>query len=231
MSAAGGVELVHVDDSLIVAVKPAGLLAVPGRHVLDCLAARVQALHADARVVHRLDMATSGLMLLARGAAMQSCLSQAFAERRVDKGYVALVRGRIEPSSGEIDLPLGADWPNRPKQRVDTVRGKASLTRYRSVAHDVRTNVTRVALEPVTGRSHQLRVHLLAIGHPVVGDTLYAPDEVGTAERLMLHAERLGFVHPQTGESMRFRSPAPFVEDEPEAATVEALAICRPART
>ncbi len=212
MTRAGGVELLHVDAALIVAVKPAGLLAVPGRLEPDCLSARVQALYPDARIVHRLDLATSGLMLLARGAAMQRRLSRAFAERAVDKGYVALVRGRLEPASGEIDLPLGPDWPNRPKQQVDNVHGKPSLTRYRTFAHDPATDITQVALEPVTGRSHQLRVHLLAIGHPVVGDALYAPATAGAAVRLMLHAERLGFAHPQTGEAMSLRSPAPFVD-------------------
>ena len=203
----------HVDAACLVVVKPAGLLSVPGRgeHQQDCVAARVQAQFEDALVVHRLDMATSGLMLFARGVDAQRTLSRAFAQREVHKRYVAIVHGRVDPAEGEIDLPLLADWPNRPLQKVDAAHGKPSLTRYRVLAHDAAANTTRVGLEPVTGRAHQLRVHLLAIGHPILGDALYAPAAVqGLASRLLLHAESLTFAHPATGEALRLECDAPF---------------------
>ena len=218
-------QIAHLDDACLVAVKPAGLLAVPGRgaHLQDCLSVRVQALHADALVVHRLDMATSGLMLFARGADAQRRLSRAFAQREVHKRYVAVVQGHIdlahlkfsaegvEGAVGEIDLPLLADWPNRPLQKVDRVHGKPSLTRYRVLAFDAASNTTRVELEPVSGRAHQLRVHLLAIGHPILGDRLYAPPEVQAAsERLLLHATRLAFAHPVSGAPVEVESIVPF---------------------
>jgi len=205
--------MLHVDDHCIVAVKPAGLLSVPGRGVdgADCLAARVQARHADALVVHRLDMATSGIVVFARGATAQRRLSMAFAARQVEKTYVAVVAGLIAGEAGEIDLPLLADWPNRPRQIVDRVRGKPSLTRYRVLQRDVARDRTRVELRPVTGRSHQLRVHLQALGHPIVGDALYAPAAVQAgADRLLLHASALRFVHPDSGVLLGFASAVPF---------------------
>ena len=209
----GVVELLHVDAACIVALKPSGLLSVPGLgpNGQDCLAARVQAEFADALVVHRLDMSTSGLMLFARGAAAQRTLSAAFAARAVHKRYVAVVHGRLAAAQGEIDLPLMADWPNRPKQKVDPAGGKPSLTRWKVLASDVARDATRLELEPVTGRAHQLRVHLLAIGHPILGDALYAPPEVlAQADRLLLHASALKFAHPITGEPIAIESVAPF---------------------
>ena len=203
----------HVDAACIVVDKPAGLLAVPGRgeHLQDCVSARIQALYSDALVVHRLDMSTSGLMLFARGLVAQRVLNQAFAQREVFKRYIAVVHGRVTDSHGEIDLPLLGDWPNRPLQKVDTALGKASLTRYRRLAHDAAANRTRVELEPVTGRAHQLRVHLLAIGHPIVGDALYAPADVrAMSERLLLHATSLRFAHPVSGALLSLESEAPF---------------------
>ena len=206
-----GVAIVHVDAHCIVADKPSGLLAVPGRgdDKQDCLSERVRALHADALIVHRLDMSTSGLMLLARGIDAQRRLGAAFAAREVNKRYVAIVAGRLERPSGEIDLPLAADWPNRPRQRIDRAHGKRSLTRWRVLAHDATT--TRVELEPVTGRAHQLRVHLCAIGHPILGDALYADAAVrDAAPRLLLHAATLAFVHPHAGAALSFESTPPF---------------------
>ena len=203
----------HVDAACIVVVKPAGLPAVPGRgeHLQDCMATRVQAQFADALVVHRLDMATSGLMLFARGAFAQRALSRAFERREVHKRYLAVVHGRIDPADGEIDLPLRADWPNRPRQQVDLAHGKPSLTRYRVLAHDPLANTSRVMLEPVTGRTHQLRVHLLAIGHPILGDALYAPAAVqAMAGRLLLHAESLTFMHPVDGQPLSVSHDPPF---------------------
>jgi len=207
-----GLDLIYRDESLIVVNKPAGLLAVPGRGAdkQDCLASRVQAEFPDALVVHRLDMATSGLLLFARGAEMQRRLSHLFRERLVAKRYVAVVSGRLEPPSGEIDLPLIRDWPNRPRQKVDLATGKPSLTRYRLLAHDVVTDTSRAELEPVTGRTHQLRVHMAAIGHPMLGDALYGENTEGRAERLLLHASALSFVHPLNAELLSFASNTPF---------------------
>jgi tRNA pseudouridine32 synthase/23S rRNA pseudouridine746 synthase len=207
------IPLIHVDAALVVADKPAGLLAVPGRGPAraDCLAARVQAALDDALVVHRLDMATSGLMVLGRGAAVQRVLSIAFAQRRVDKAYVAVVDGLVAEEAGEIDLPLGADWPRRPLQHVDPLRGKPSLTRWRVLARDTAQGRSRLELEPVTGRSHQLRVHLMAMGHPIVGDALYAPETVAAVTpRLLLHACRIALDHPIDGARCRFASEVPF---------------------
>jgi tRNA pseudouridine32 synthase/23S rRNA pseudouridine746 synthase len=203
----GRVTPLYVDPHLLVLDKPAGMLAVPGRTESDCLAARAQALWPDARVVHRLDMATSGLMVFARGATVQRQLSQAFAARRVQKVYVAVVQGLPVPDDGDIALPLGADWPRRPRQRVDAADGRPSLTRYRVLARDAAAGRTRLALEPVTGRTHQLRVHLAAVGHPIVGDTLYGGP---AAARLMLHAERLSLTHPMDGRPLDLRCAAPF---------------------
>jgi tRNA pseudouridine32 synthase / 23S rRNA pseudouridine746 synthase len=209
---------VHVDEWLVVVDKPAGLLSVPGRGEAgqDCVAARVQRALPGALVVHRLDMATSGLLLMARGPAMQRALSRLFETRAVAKRYVALVAGRIAPPAaadgwGEIDLPLMADWPNRPRQMIDHGRGRPSRTRWRILGVDAAREVTRLELEPVTGRSHQLRVHLQAIGHPIVGDRLYASQAVqAQAPRLLLHASELRLTHPATGEAMHWRSAPPF---------------------
>jgi len=204
-------ELIFIDDSLLVVNKPAGVLSVPGRgeDLQDCMATRVQALVADALVVHRLDMATSGLLVFARGKAAQRRLSHAFAQREVDKRYVAVVAGHMAQDAGEIDLPLFTDWPNRPRQKVDFESGKPSVTRYRVVSRSGRD--TRVELEPLTGRSHQLRVHMLALGHPILGDALYAPPEVlACAGRLLLHAQGLRFGHPVGGEMLSFDCSVPF---------------------
>ena len=203
--------ILHADAALLVADKPAGLPCVPGRPVElhDCLWQRVRAIYADALVVHRLDMATSGLVLFARGIEAQRALGRAFAQREVDKRYEAVVAGTLEDESGEIDLPLAADWPNRPRQQVDREHGKPSLTRWRVIAREA--GRTRLALEPLTGRSHQLRVHLAAIGHPIVGDALYAPPEIARgAPRLLLHACALAFAHPEGGQRVQFASATPF---------------------
>lgn len=206
----GLLELHYQDDFLLVVNKPAGLLAVPGRGVdkQDCLAARLQQQLPDTLVVHRLDMATSGLMVFARGEAMQRRLSQMFRERTVDKRYVAIVTGELVAAYGEIDLPIAEDWPNRPRRKIDRAEGKPSLTRYRLLAFDVASNTSRVELEPVTGRTHQLRLHLAAIGHPILGDALYG--DANSAPRLLLHASTLGFSHPQSNAPLNFVCPALF---------------------
>lgn len=201
--------VIHADAALLVVNKPAGLLSVPGRGQAgkDNLTAHVQACFADALIVHRLDMGTSGLMLFARGAQMQRALSMAFAARHVAKRYVAVVEGRVAADSGQIDAALRLDWPQRPRQVVDSVNGKPSLTRWRVLQRAPHT--TRLELEPVTGRSHQLRVHLQSIGHPICGDELYAPLPL-TAPRLLLHATHLQLQHPNTGQALAFHSEPGF---------------------
>ncbi|CAN5199777.1 RluA family pseudouridine synthase [soil metagenome] len=211
-------QTLHADDSLLVLNKPSGLLAVPGRgeDKQDCLSRRVQSLYPDALIVHRLDMATSGLMLMARGIAMQRALGQLFERREVHKRYLALVDGRLAPALepdgwGLIDLPIALDWPRRPLRVIDAASGKPSQTRWRSVAFDDAADSTRVELEPVTGRSHQLRVHLQALGHPILGDALYAPEAVqAKAPRLLLHACSLRLVHPASGALLSLESQPVF---------------------
>ena len=209
-----GLVPVWLDDALVVVDKPSGLLSVPGRGAerADCMLSRADNRWPGVRVVHRLDMATSGLLVLARTELAQRQLSISFADRATDKRYVAVVHGLVEPDAGEIDLPLITDWPRRPLQKVCHEQGKPSLTRFEVLSRDPSTQQTRLALMPVTGRSHQLRVHLLAIGHPIVGDPLYGPDAFATqpASRLMLHAERLRMPHPDDGRAMDWHCPAPF---------------------
>lgn len=212
--AAPALPLLHLDEHMLAVSKPAGLLAVPGRgeDKQDCLSARLQAQWPGALVVHRLDMATSGLMLMARHAGAQRSLGHAFAQGMVRKHYEAVVHGRIAAPSGEgwaeIDLPVGADWPHRPRQQVDHTHGKPSRTRWRLLAYE--GNHSRLLLEPLTGRTHQLRVHLQALGHAIVGDALYAPDGGAASPRLLLHARELELVHPVTGKALRLNDPTPF---------------------
>jgi tRNA pseudouridine32 synthase/23S rRNA pseudouridine746 synthase len=205
--------LVFADAHLLVLDKPSGLLSVPGRGAdkQDCLSRRVAAEFADAQVVHRLDMDTSGLLVMARGLAMQRILHAQFAARAVQKTYVAVLEGRLAAEEGEVDLPLICDWPARPRQKVCHTHGKPSLTRYRRLAYDAARDCSRVELLPHTGRSHQLRVHMQAIGHPILGDDLYGtPAGRAAAPRLLLHATQLGFVHPFDGRWLSFHSPADF---------------------
>ena len=205
--------LLYADDSLLVANKPSRLLSVPGRgeEKQDCLIRRVQTQYRDALIVHRLDYDTSGLLVLARGKAMHRSLSILFQDRKVEKRYVAVVDGRMESESGEVNLPLIVDWPNRPRHIVDFTIGKPSLTLYRVLSYDAATHTTRVALTPETGRTHQLRLHMQSLGHPILGDTLYATEQaLAKADRLQLHAEYLSFAHPETGETLTFDCPAEF---------------------
>jgi tRNA pseudouridine32 synthase / 23S rRNA pseudouridine746 synthase len=200
-------QLRYADEHLLVADKPAGLLAVPGRgeDKQQCLWHAVQEKFPDALVVHRLDMATSGLIVFARSAQMQRQLSAAFARREVRKRYQACVGGEVPADQGQCDLPLAADWPRRPRQKVDLQDGKASLTHWTVLSREA--GFTRLALMPVTGRSHQLRVHCAASGFPIVGDALYGGPP---ADRLMLHACELVFTHPVQGQMLVLESPAPF---------------------
>ena len=220
MSDLADLSVVYEDDTLLVLDKTTGLLSVPGRgeDKQDCLSSRVQKRYANASIVHRLDMGTSGLMLMARGEFAQRFLNQAFAKRIVHKRYEAVVEGLLpEPDHQnnspwqEITLPIALDWPNRPRRIINAESGKPSQTRWQVMSVDKVLGTSRVRLEPLTGRSHQLRVHLLAIGHPILGDTLYAPTRVvAKAARLLLHATELELPHPVSLQPMRFVSPAPF---------------------
>lgn len=209
--APGPVCYIHRDAHLILIDKPSGLLSVPGRGAdkADCAITRVQAEFPDALTVHRLDMATSGLLMMARSKEMQRALSGLFERGEVEKSYLADVCGTPAPASGEIDLPLITDWPRRPLQKVDPELGKPSRTLYETLS--VTAGTARLKLTPLTGRSHQLRVHLAAIGHPILGDEFYASGEALAARpRLALHAARLALAHPATNERMEFEAPCPF---------------------
>lgn len=202
--------IVYADEAIVVLDKPCALLSVPGRgpDKQDCLSARVRQQFSDARVVHRLDMATSGLIVMARGAAAQRTLSEAFANRMVAKQYEAVVYGNVNmglDSWRVVDLPIAVDWPNRPRRVINHESGKASVTRLQTTHFDSQSQICHLVLEPLTGRTHQLRVHLQAIGHPILGDQLYAPPEVAAmAPRLLLNASALTFAHPISGRTMQF---------------------------
>ena len=202
--------LLYDDTALLIVNKPTRLLSVPGRgpDKQDCLVSRIQAEFPDALIVHRLDYDTSGLLVLARGKAMHRELSILFQERQVTKRYVAVVDGKPDADSGEVNLPLIVDWPNRPRQMVDHAEGRPAVTDWRVVrASD---DETRIRLMPLTGRSHQLRVHMAEIGHPILGDPLYATGAAADFPRLMLHAESLRLKHPESGLPMTFSAPAEF---------------------
>jgi tRNA pseudouridine32 synthase/23S rRNA pseudouridine746 synthase len=215
-----GIEVRYADDALLVLNKPAGLLSVPGKGpaLADCLSARAQVAYPDARVVHRLDMSTSGLLVMAIGLDAQRALNRQFAQREVHKRYEAVVTGTPDEHEADPDgwsdirLPLMVDWPNRPRSKVDHPLGKPSHTRWRRHPRaSPLSGTTRLELKPITGRSHQLRVHLQAIGHPIVGDELYAPPAVADqAARLFLHARELALHHPRSGQWLTFCEPAPF---------------------
>jgi tRNA pseudouridine32 synthase/23S rRNA pseudouridine746 synthase len=209
-----GIDIVYEDDRLILCNKPSGLLTVPGKDIslADCLEARVQARYPQypaTKVVHRLDKDTSGLLLLAFDKPALASLGGQFEHRRIEKYYVARVWGEMEGDAGLIDLPLATDWENKPRQRVDFERGRASQTRWEVLERE--PGITRLKLTPLTGRTHQLRVHMLAVNHPILGDTFYASGEaLAAADRLQLHAEMLGFSHPGDHTFRSFIAPAPF---------------------
>lgn len=208
-----GLHILYVDDYLLIVDKPSGLLSVPGRgeDKQDCLINRVLLEYSDALIVHRLDMSTSGLMLLARGKLMERALSILFQRRQVAKTYTAVIAGWLESDQGEVTLPLITDWPNRPKQKVCFEQGKPSHTRYQVLSRHQQAYTTSVKLEPLTGRSHQLRVHMQALGHPILGDELYASEPVALqAPRLLLHATALDFLHPVTQMPVSVVSSVPF---------------------
>ena len=202
--------VLHDDHEIVVLDKPSGLLSVPGRgaHLADCLLTRVQEVFPQALLVHRLDRDTSGVMVFALTAHAQRHLGLQFEKRQMRKTYLAELYGRLEPREGTVDLPLIVDWPNRPRQMVDHENGKPALTDWKVLSHG--DTSTRVRLFPKTGRSHQLRVHMLALGHPILGDPFYAEGPARAAPRLMLHAESLRLRHPDGGRSMTFKAPCPF---------------------
>ncbi|MGM0421740.1 MAG: pseudouridine synthase [Pseudomonadota bacterium] len=208
----GPVPILHQENSFLITSKPEGLLSVPGRGAkhADCLESRLQIHHPAARIVHRLDMSTSGVMVLAQTAEAHKNLSLQFEQRQTAKTYIARVHGYIAEDEGEITLPLNKDWPNRPKQMVDPVNGKASHTCWQVIAREA-DNITKVRLTPLTGRTHQLRVHMHSLGFPILGDDLYAtPEALAAAPRLQLHAETLAFNHPVSGVRCSFTDPCPF---------------------
>lgn len=207
-----GLELIYLDKYLVAVSKPPGLLSVPGRgeDKQDSLSVRVQKEYPDALIAHRLDRDTSGLIVFPRGAKVHRKLSMMFEQRDMQKSYVAVVNGKLEPAEGEVNLPLCVDWPNRPLHIVDHQNGKPAITHYRVTEYDAATDRTRVALEPVTGRTHQLRVHMQALGHPIVGDTLYGGNPHGKEPRLLLHAHTLSFAHPVTGKPLELEAPLHF---------------------
>ena len=202
--------ILHHDHELLVVDKPAGLLSVPGKgpELADCLIARIQAVFPEALLVHRLDRDTSGVMVFALTPHAQRHLGLQFEKRQMKKTYVARVWGEMAEKEGTVDLPLIVDWPNRPLQHVNHETGKQALTDWKVMR--VEGGNTRVRLFPKTGRSHQLRVHMLALGHPILGDPFYAKGEARDAPRLMLHAESLRLRHPDGGRGMNFRAKVPF---------------------
>ncbi len=203
-------ELIHEDHELLVVNKPAGLLSVPGKgdHLRDCLITRLQAAFPEALLVHRLDMDTSGVIVFARTPAAQRHLGLQFEKRIIKKCYLALVWGQVDGKEGVIDLPLIVDWPNRPLQKVCHETGRAAVTEWKVLRHDETS--TRMRLFPQTGRSHQLRVHMRELGHPILGDPFYATGPARDFPRLMLHAETLRLRHPDGGRGMTFRAKNPF---------------------
>lgn len=203
-------EVLYEDAQLVAVNKPAGLLSVPGKgaHLADCLLSRVRAAFPDALLVHRLDRDTSGVIVFALTPHAQRHMSLQFEKRMTKKTYVARLWGRLEPKEGVVDLPLIVDWPNRPLQKVCHETGKPAETGWKVLKYG--DNETRVRLFPRTGRSHQLRVHMLALGHPILGDPLYAEGAARDFPRLMLHSEELRIKNPEGGISMKLRAKAPF---------------------
>ncbi|WP_440055288.1 bifunctional tRNA pseudouridine(32) synthase/23S rRNA pseudouridine(746) synthase RluA [Pseudoalteromonas sp. T1lg65] len=204
-------DILYQDEDMLVLNKPSGLLTVPGKDPKhwDSAIARVNFVYPNAKIVHRLDMATSGVLCLAMNKTAHRYLSIQFQDRLTSKRYIARVHGHLNDQTGSVDLPLVCDWPNRPKQMVCHETGKPSLTHYEVLAYE--EQATRVSLTPITGRSHQLRVHMLSLGHVILGDRLYAQGEaLAAASRLQLHAEMLQIRHPTSHELMTFIAPTPF---------------------
>lgn len=203
-------KIIHADHEILLVDKPSGLLSVPGKgpDLADCLIDRIRCVFPEVLLVHRLDRDTSGIMVFALTAQAQRHLGMQFEKRQTQKTYVAQVWGRMEDATGTVDLPIGVDWPNRPRQMVDYENGRPAVTEWRVVRY--LENSTRVQLFPKTGRSHQLRVHMQQIGHPILGDPFYADGAALQAPRLMLHSENLRFRHPDGGMGVSFTAKCPF---------------------
>lgn len=206
-------DILYLDDDLLIANKPSGLLTVPGKGPENqhCLYKQALAFNPNARIVHRLDQATSGIVMFPLNYPCLKQLTHHFEARAIHKRYIAVVEGLVDADEGEINLPLICDWPNRPKQMVCFEHGKSAHTRYRVLARNAQAYTSRVELEPVSGRTHQLRVHMLSLGHPILGDRLYAPDAViAQSPRLLLHAQELWLNHPISNQPLHIRCPASF---------------------
>lgn len=207
----GPLDVVYMDDWFAILNKPAGLLSVPGKgpQLADCLMSRAIVQFPGARLVHRLDRDTSGLIMVARSHPAQVALSRMFAERAMEKTYIALVAGNPAEDSGHIDLPIIVDWPNRPRQMICHETGRKAQTDWRVLKRGA--DRALVELRPLTGRSHQLRLHMQQLGHPILGDTLYAtPEQIAQSPRLCLHAAELGFAHPARGGFVRYSAAPEF---------------------
>ena len=208
-----GLDILYEDEYLLVLNKPSGLLSVPGRgpEKQDCMISRVQTTHPSALIVHRLDMSTSGILVLALDKDTHRLLSQQFQERQITKQYIAVVTGKLESPKGMIDQPMICDWPNRPKQIIDTEQGKSAQTMYETIEYAEKEDTSRLLLMPVTGRTHQLRLHCQFIGHPILGDQLYGDEKARSmSERLQLHASYISFTHPVIDKLIDVSSPVPF---------------------
>ncbi len=207
----GDLDILHLDDDLLLVNKPSGLLSVPGKALenRDCLETRIRDAYPEILLIHRLDLDTSGVMIFARTKQAQRHINLQFQQRQTEKTYIARVWGQVTPESGTVDLPLIVDWPNRPIQMVDHVNGKSAITNWNVLEHEA--NATRMELRPITGRSHQLRVHMLAIGHPILGDRFYGTEEVtAAADRMQLHALTLRLRHPAHETWLDFSAACPF---------------------
>lgn len=208
-----GLDILYEDEYLLVVNKPPRLLSVPGRgpEKQDCLISRVQLTHASALIVHRLDMSTSGILVLALDKDTHRLLSQQFQARQIAKEYIAVVKGQLGRDKGLIDKPMICDWPNRPLQIIDIEQGKSAQTHYEVLEYSEQDNTSRLLLTPTTGRTHQLRLHCQFIEHPIVGDELYADtDTAAMSERLLLHASKIQFQHPVTEQPLLITCEALF---------------------
>lgn len=207
---AGDPVILHEDHELVFVDKPSGLLSVPGKgdHMADCMIARLRAMFPEILLVHRLDLDTSGVMVFARSPHAQRHLGLQFEKRQTRKIYIARVAGQVAGREGRVDLPLTVDWPNRPRQMVCHETGRPAQTDWALIRHE--EGASRLRLMPETGRSHQLRVHMLAIGHPILGDPLYATGAALDHPRLMLHAQSLRLRHPDGGKGLTISAPVPF---------------------
>ncbi|GHF78449.1 bifunctional tRNA pseudouridine(32) synthase/23S rRNA pseudouridine(746) synthase RluA [Thalassotalea marina] len=207
-------DIIYQDNDIVVLNKPSGLLTVPGRlpEHQDCLQHRVQSVLPSATIVHRLDMATSGVIIMALNRNAHVEISRQFEKRLTQKRYIARIFGHLASNTGSVDAPLICDWPNRPKQKIDHELGKKALTHYQLLLKEEQSTI--VELTPVTGRSHQLRVHMLSLGHPILGDKLYAHEQARTmATRLQLHAQQLRIAHPVSKLAMQFNASCEFYQD------------------